>query len=483
MNNASKAVHAHPFSIFTYLYRYIFLLIIPVARGFFTGLTGGFAAWLSGAWLDVLIVVAIISLAYLKWDNFKYYMDIHGIYYTYGIFFKRAGFIPAQKISTFAVMKPFWLRPLRVSKVRVDTIALRPQKADLEFFVSFDQADRLQDLFNTSPLTQGNVLCQYRPSIMGVVFLSLFTSNSFIGIVLMATFISQMGQILGRQFNDFVFYTFEELSRLLAIGIPPIAAGAALILVAGWLIAFCFNLLQTKNLCTRRTQHGLQIGGGVITQKHYELRISDISFVDIRQSLLTKLFRLYSVYLNAIGFGKEKDDISAIIPFSTQKRTLNRLSLLLPEYRISPRQLKPNFGAVFKFIIDPFWPCVLIPAGTLVAAWFLPNWTSIIRFTGFMLSVPAFWFLGVRLVDFATSGISKIDDYYTLRYSKLYYIHTVVFNWDKIALINIRQSILQRGDDKCDIVISTRAEGRRTHHIRNLDRQPSLEIFHAHENH
>ena len=94
-----------------------------------------------------------------------------------------------------------------------------------------------------------------------------------------------------------------------------------------------------------------------------------------------------------------------------------------------------------------------------------------------MLCLPAFWFLGVRLLDFASSGVSCCENYYTLHYSKLYHLHTVVFSYDKISLINIRQSILQRGDDKCDLVISTRAEGHMRHHIRNLDRSASLEIF------
>lgn len=122
---------------------------------------------------------------------------------------------------------------------------------------------------------------------------------------------------------------------------------------------------------------------------------------------------------------------------------------------------------------------MLIPAGTVVACWLLPKWTGLIGFAGFMLSLPALWFLGVRILDFLSSGVSRDGDCYTLRYSNRYYLHTVVFPFDKIALVNVRQSILQRGDRKCDLKVSTRAEGRFRHHIRNLDWDGVVALFDA----
>lgn len=464
----------------TFLYRFLFLLIIPLARGFLSALTGDLISWLSGAWMDILTVLLIFLLAWKKWDCFEYHMDINGLYYTSGIFFKRNTFIPAGRISTCTLMRPFWLRPLKVTRLRVDTIARGANKADVSFYVSEREAVRILALCRGLPeKSEQEVRAAYRPRISGVVFLSLFTSNSFLGIVFISTFISQAGQILGQELSGLLLATFEELSRRVAFGLPPIAAGVAIALLVGWLVAFLLNLLQTKNLCTLRVGDDLHVSGGVLVEKEYFLRARDINFVDIRQSLLTRLLGRYSVFLNAIGFNKDKSDISAIIPFSNREKTRDHLSRLLPEYAVSTRTLRPNLGAIFKFLIDPFWPCVLIPAGTLLACWLLPNWVGLISFAGFMLLLPALWFLGVRIVDFLSSGVSRCGEYYTLRYSNLYYLHTVVFSYDKIALVNIRQSILQRGDRKCDLKVSTRSEGRFRHHIRNLDWGGVLAIFYA----
>ncbi|WP_172439097.1 MULTISPECIES: PH domain-containing protein [Anaerotruncus] len=476
----AASVHAHPFSMLTFLYRFLFLLIIPLARGFLSALTGDLLSWISGAWMDILTVLLIFLLAWKKWDCFKYYMDECGVFYTSGIFFKRETFIPVDRICTCAVMRPFWLRPLKVARLRVDTIARGANKADVSFYVGEREAARILSLCRGVPEESADeVHAAYRPRISGVVFLSLFTSNSFLGIVFISTFISQAGQILGQELADLMLATFEELSRRVAFGLPPIAAGVAIALLVGWLAAFLLNLLQTKNLCTLRVGDSLHVSGGVLVEKEYFLRARDISFVDIRQSLLTRLLGRYSVFLNAIGFNKDKSDISAVIPFSSRGKTREHLSRLLPEYTVSERTLKPNLGAIFKFLIDPFWPCVLIPAGTVVACWLLPKWTGLIGFAGFMLSLPALWFLGVRILDFLSSGVSRDGDCYTLRYSNRYYLHTVVFPFDKIALVNVRQSILQRGDRKCDLKVSTRAEGRFRHHIRNLDWDGVVALFDA----
>ena len=84
----ARAIHAHPFSILTFLYRFLFLLIIPLARGFISALTGDIFSWVRGAWFDILIVALIIILAYQKWEHFQYHMDINGVYIATGIFFR-----------------------------------------------------------------------------------------------------------------------------------------------------------------------------------------------------------------------------------------------------------------------------------------------------------------------------------------------------------------------------------------------------------
>lgn len=474
--NGKAMRRAHPIAIFAFLYRFIFLLILPLLRGFLTALSGNIFDWAKGAWFDIIVVILIIALAILKWWTFSYIMDTDGIAYKSGIFMRQSTFIPAHRISMLATLKPFWLRPFGICKLRLDTIAKHPRKADLVFYLRYRDAQRLM-LMHMPPGIQSSQAKIYRPPMYSVVFLSLFTSNTFIGVMFISTFVSQAGKIIGSTMSDLLVYTFEEIIRKIAFGIPPIAAWIAVVLTSGWGIAFLMNLLQTKNLKTTRINGLVHISGGVLVEKEYLIDMRDLSYIDIRQSLLTRAFRLYSVYLTAIGTGKDKSDIAAIIPFAREKHVMKQLSRLLPNYQPEAPQLRPNRGALLKFIIAPFWPCLLLPILTAYLHHIFPVWGNIILFAGLMLCVPSYWFLGVRIMDFLSSGASRQGDCYTLRYSNLFYLHTIVLHRDQIAHVNMRQSILQRRTNKCDIVISSRAEGRKTHHLRNLDWDACAQLF------
>ncbi len=486
---------AHPLSIIRYLGRFLFLLVVPFLRGFLSALTGGFIAWLSGAWIDLLVILSILALAYLKWYKFKYYMCKDLFYYTNGIVFYQQTCIPLTRISSFSTQKAFWLRPLRLTKIVIDTIALGTKNADLTFYVRDEEAARLLEQRLPQAEIQSGRLREFSPGICSLLFLSLFTSNSLLGVLLLSTFISQAGQLLGDELSYTLISSLESLSQKLAVElpsltyhltagmvvvkIPPIAAGVALVLLAGWLVAFLVNLLQARKLSTRRTDSFLCLQAGTFVFKTFCIKLSDICFLDIRQSLVTRLFRLYSVYINAIGLGKEKSDIAAIIPFASRQRVFDQLTRLMPEYFPSPRTIRPNLAAIFKFILQPLLICALVPAVTFLGIFLLPRWDAIFYFAGFMGMLPAIWFLGVRIIDFCSSGVSKEGTIFTIRYSKLFHLHTVIFSEEQLMMVNIRQSILQRRRDKCDLLISTRAEGRYRHHLRNLDRKACIALFGA----
>ena len=54
----------HLVTLLQMIWRFLFLLIFPAARGFLTALSGGnVAEWLDGAWKDILIIAAILLLA------------------------------------------------------------------------------------------------------------------------------------------------------------------------------------------------------------------------------------------------------------------------------------------------------------------------------------------------------------------------------------------------------------------------------------
>lgn len=473
-----QAKRMHKINIIGGLSHFLYLLIIPMVRGFVLALRGGgITAWLAGAWFDVLVIVSIILLGFFRWYLTLYVYNEDGITISKGVFVKKQSFIPKSQVYCLSVVSPFYLKPFRAVKLRADTPAGSFRQADFILTVTKDEAWRMMGIRIHDETDSSFVVREYKPKNIHILALSLLTSNSFAGIVFLTTFISQSGQLLGEEFSNRIYGTFEKITRIMAFGIPPAAAFLAYLLLAGWAMNFLANLVRHKNFLVRRDCTSLYIRSGIFTNRKYDLYKKSLCFVDIRQSVLTKILGIYSIFIYAIGYGKDKSDVSVLVPASTKKELESSLELLLPEFKQSKRQLKPNMGAIFKFIIEPFWPCSLIPLATLFIGYKLPSWAQLIYFLGFMASVPSYWFLMVRLIDFFTSGISREGDVYTLRYSKGYYLHTVILPKEKITVVNVRQSILQKGDDKCDLVVYCYSELIKRHHCKNLDRKAVLELF------
>lgn len=468
----------HPLTIFANLWRVFYLIIIPVLRGFIVALQGDLANWVQGAWIDILVFLVMILLAVWRWWVVVYSYDDAEFVLDSGWLVRNQIRLPWQNITTISVIESFYLRPFRAVRLRADTIGGSAGKPDFTLLVQKAEAQQvLQRLRHTD---SGERSWEYVPKNSSILALAVLTSNSFAGILFIAAFISQSGRLLGNEFNEFSYMiigTFEEAVRMLAFGVPPAAAAIAYMLLAGWFIGFLLTLFRYKNFAVCLNHNTLDIGGGIFTNRDYCIRSTDVNFIDIRQSIVTKLLNLYSLYISVVGYAKQRDDISCVIPTENHRAFTLTRERLFPALSPTDRQIRPRYTAILRFIgVGLSW-CIGIPLGMVVLIWLFPSWKSFILFVGLMSMVPALFFLVVRIVDFATGGIAKTGSNYTLRYSKGFYLHTVVIPLDKVVGIELRQSPIQQFTPNCDLIISTRAEKRYTHLCRNLDKAALQALF------
>lgn len=468
---------AHPVMIVEHLWRFFYLLIIPLVRGVTSTLQNGLSGWLAGAWLDLLVLAVIFALAVLRWYFFTIERRKEGLYQCSGVLWRTKIFIPQEHIDTLALVYPYYLKPFRAVRLRADTKAGGFDKADIKITMRRDDAQTLFAQRQALDDDECYLTREYRPRGVYIAALSAILSNSLAGVIFFATFISQTGNLLGEEFENRIFGTFENFTRVMAFGLPPAAAAIAYLVLFGWLFTFLRNVIRHKNFCARRSAQMLEIVGGIFTNRQYSIAVEAINYVDIRQSVLTKLLGLYSVFIHAVGFGKAQDDVSALIPASRARDLMHHIGLLLPEFRLTKRQAKPNFGALFRFLNDAFWFCLLLPLATFIMAAVFTDWAEFIKWVGFMACLPAYLFLTVRIFDFASSGIGRHGKTYTLRYSSGFYLHTVIMPRDKVATITLRQSIFQKMDNKCDVLIYSISEKKRRHHIRNIDKTMAIEVL------
>lgn len=460
----------HPITIVESIYKQLFLLLIPLLRGLLSvftadSLSDWLYGWIGGAWMDILVLIFILSYSLLNWCFQFYTVDEHGLTVYKGILIKRQTAIPCFAMSTLMRHEPFYLRPFKAVHVYADTDAGSIRRADCQITVSRSAASMLAaSPFPSKPAANQRL---YRPKWYDIGILSIFVSSTFTGAMFLVAFFGKGGDVFGRDFQDVFLNRLEGIARWLSF-IPEAAALLAIVIFLCWLIGAVHSFLCYINFSAMREEKVLRIRYGWLSIRRYSLRTDAVNYLDLRQTIVARLLGLYIVFIQCAGYAKNKDEHAVLIPAANRKAAGRYLRLLLPEFRQRPRQIKPPPGSIVRYAMMPFWCSLLIPT----AAWILSQWfadfRTLILFFGLMATLPFVWLLVVRIVDCSTEGIAVSKHYITLYYAVGYAFHTVIVPREKINYIRIRSSIFQKWSGNCDLLVYTYSEIGKRHRIGNL---------------
>lgn len=467
---------AHPANILIFVPKLPVLLALPLLRAALALWRGGFAAWLAGAWMDLVFLGVVLLPAVLRWRSIRYRYDEEGIVYSAGVLHRRRVVISAGRLSNVAILSPWWLRPLGVVQLRADTRAGRIEQADFTLYLPGRQAE---EIFRRRAMRYDEgPLYTYAPGHLSVALLSVISSNSLAGLLLLVTLVSNLGELVGEEISQRVVGTLNHLGRALAFGIPPAAAALGYLLLFGWLVAFSAELTRNLRFRAQRLGGVLSLGSGLLTHRSDSVEVESIDFIDIRETVFSRLLGMGAVYVHAPGLsGRRGGEVAAVIPVMRNAATRRHHAALLPELVPTPRQLCPNPGALRHFLRDPALCMGAALFGTLLLLRRFSGWGETALFLGGMCMAPILWFLAVRLLDFRSAGLSREGAHYTLRYSSGFYLHTVVLPAGRIAGVRFRQGPWQRRSGRCDVYLSTFSQGRRVHHLRSLPLQEVEKLF------
>lgn len=468
--------HSHPIHIVQSTSRFLILLLFPVLRGLlFSG--GNLYIWLSGAWFDILIVLIIFALGYIRWYFQMYRIDSDGIYLYRGIVLIKKEFLPYAMVSSITVERPFYLVPLRAVYVKVDTDAGGSRRVDFSTVMRLSEAEKLLECARGKLMINDRIGKVYRPRILYIAVLSLISSNSLTGVLFLSTLISQSGNLLGQEFEQMLMDNLTRIMEVLAFGIPPIAAVIAYVLIGGWAIAFLMNVVRHKNFTVIRRHNEMEIHAGVIIPRDYVFNTKKINLVEIRQTLITKVLGFYSVYIHCSGYGKLKNGNSVLMPAAEKREAIKTLQLLLPEISFVKRNIKPRKRDFGRFICIPCWIIVLLSAAIAVTYHLFPNFRGLILFFGLMLEIPAGILLIVRIISYTHTGVGVGRGVVTISYTRGFLFDRTSIPVDRISKIVFRSHPFQRRTGCCDIVIYSYAEGTKKHIVKNMNYQESYQLL------
>lgn len=455
----------HPIAILQYTFRYLFFLLVPLFRG--VGVITGPADlyhWIRGAWIDLAAIGALLLFPFLEWCRHTYALTEEGFVLRRGILMQRESFIPRRYISTLTVERPFYLRLIGAVRLSVDTDAGSSLYADFRLTVGRKHAETVLSARKPPADTPTH---HYRPAWYWVVILSLLASNSFSGVLLLATTLRQVGIQLGEGIQQQLIGNLETVTGYVTV-LPRTAALIAFILLLGWAVAAIRTMLRL--LPFRVTRHGnvLHIRTGLFVQRNHICTVSSINYADFRQSLMCKLLQLHLVFISCIGYGKGKNAMAVLLP-TTPLATVDReMAALLPDYYRRPVTLKAAPFSLYRYCFYPLWGMVLLYPSCLVLQHIFPQWQELIYYLTFMTYIPCAWLLAVKIIDRYTAGIAYSDGFFSLRYSRHFSLHTLLIPQEKVVSYTLRQSFPQKLAKNCDLLLYTYNERQHYHCIKNI---------------
>lgn len=467
---------AHPITILQTIYKKAALLLIPTVRGIYCLFydRSEFAArWISGMWVDFLLLMVLIIVSVYNWKSVRYIADSRSIILKRGVLYSNEKIIKQKNVASITCYRPFIYRIFKAERLYVDTEGGGGKSTDMSFTVKSCSKSKLlrQSTFS------GFAGKTYRPRAAEILFLSLCITNTLASTVYFVLLINRMGNIAGRNIlNEFIFKVTRAGSYI----------AFAVILIQ--CLGIIRNFLYYGRFAVHRADDVLYFENGFFSRTKSICRVSFLNYIDYRQNFISLLFNMEMVFIQCTGYGKARKKEALLIPTGKKSSVDSRIKVLLPEFAGAPDtdtekicRLKPSGRSFIRYIRMP----VLIYLTVLISGIYLTRVIRGLEFIVFMITIPCILYAVTCGIAFFRTGIFCNDSkfrFISLCYAKGLNIHTVSFYSHKISHLKIRRSCFQRKNKTCDIILYTGGDGGHKHIIKGLDYDEALFFFFSRQN-
>ncbi|MCM1227103.1 MAG: PH domain-containing protein [Clostridium sp.] len=474
--------HEHPIKILKYALKNIWLLIFPVLRSIKNIHLdiNNFVGWLKGAWFDILVILVILGYGYIRWACTWIRFGDKEISQISGLFIKAETIIPYKNLTVSSKEEPFFLRLLRASRIKVNTMGGVLKKADMSLLLKKKDMSELSARIpafneNQKPL-------EVHPKFITMIFFSFVFSSSLSGAAYISAFFFQIGRIS----EDFVEHEMinaldqitNEVSKKFAHGISPAAIAIGILIIATWIFSFISNILRYAGFSMKKNNSSIKVRMGAVTKRSYHIVKDKINYVDMHQSMIMKIFKKVSLNISCSGYGGAKNELPVLFPILDRKQTNAALDILDFGKKIGRRSIKASRSAVMTFLGIPLLLCIGIPVAAKIFLIFYPLFSKFVLPIAVMAEIPSVWICIVRIASLLSTGISFNDDFICIIYSKMFSFHTVLVHQEKIIKVQIIQNPIQKKLNRCRLDFYFSSEIPKKNVLRGININDAKRVLH-----
>lgn len=358
--------------------------------------------------------ITLISII-LKWLTHKYQLDNTSFHLYEGIFSKSERTIPFSKIQNVNRHTSLFHRIFKVTSISFET-GMNGEEAAVKFeVISQNEADRIEthmtnaDRNEWTPTTlfskveADNVnpkrTTHFKPTRKDILKAS-FTSQSFLVLIpVIISFYFKIKDIF--HVEEVAEGIFKELmSSWWLITIIIIVLG-----IAAAIFGIVRTFLKYGKYEISSDQERIYITKGLIDEIAFSIAKEKVQAIEIKQSLMKRLFGLAEVKLTSAGnpnLEEGKLEINSLYPFLPIKRAYEMISEILPSYEVTEKMTRLPKKSLWGRLLWPSWFWII---ATVVLFYFKPT---------FLKVEQAWWILSVTLLVYIF--VSRLLNFFNTRY-------------------------------------------------------------------
>ncbi|MBM7583677.1 putative membrane protein [Bacillus pakistanensis] len=452
----------HPLWILFSIILSIKEIILP-ALFFFIFQADSTASWtIIGKWgVLVFFIYRMVSIIF-EWWNFSYSFSEKELQIVDGKFVKHKRFIPLERIQNVQSNTHYFQRIFGLTSITLDTSATSSDSSVKLALIKQAEADKIKDYLTLKArdVQSGeNMVSEVKNEkeskrkvhykiTKKEIITSTFTSFSLLALFpLLVGLFFKINEIISidSYAEDFLNYLQKEWVWMIVTG---------LILI---LLSMCFGMMMTYirygNYLVTTEEDRIIIQKGVLNQTELTVLKDRVQAVKYNKSFIRRWFGIVEVELVCAGaFGDETIESNVLFPFISERKALELLPEILPNFTIVETMKKLPRAALWLKLFRPsyFW--------IIVTAILLFFWPDKWYLSPCLLTVILF----LRSQNF-THGRHGLDQSYIQLNSGVFSVEKFVTSRKKIEQLSITESWIQRRVGLCTFQIVTK--GTPVHHV------------------
>ena len=378
----NKTFRAHPLMILNLLKPFLFVLLIPVARGLIQYFSTG--KYDSILYFETLLIIALLLIGVLRWLCFRLILneENHTITIISGLFFRKVAKINVERLSSVQSKQNPIEYLLRAVTYRINTEAGTLGKADYEFKLSVKSSREVSILLYGK---EDNTKIKY--SVYKIAVLAATTSSAFTGIIVAVPLIYRAGLLLEVAISDMLINEINSVSQKIENYFPPVVNSISLILLASYVFSFFYSLFKYLNFQLCLGKNKIEMRAGIVVRNRTAFKKSAINNVRIEQSFLMLLLKRFAMRVSVGGYGESRSRSEVVIPLEKAQEIRKHFAEYLPFFKgdtgviVKPRATMINRS---RFLFFPMIYFIVACAAAIILGLYFEDFT---RFTLFCLCV------------------------------------------------------------------------------------------------